>query len=78
MAVSMLTTQPKDNMPLPPALSKPVFSLFPEKADRVIRSQCVTCAEPVGEFKDAISRKEYGISGMCQKCQDSVFGVEEE
>ena len=65
-------------MPLPPDLNKPVFRLFPEKADRVIRSQCVTCAEPVGEFKDAISRKEYGISGMCQVCQDSVFAEPEE
>ena len=61
-------------MPLPPDLSKPVFSLCPEYADRVIRSQCVTCAEPIGEFKDSISKKEYSISGMCQNCQDSVFG----
>jgi hypothetical protein len=35
---------------------------------------CVTCGQPVGEFRDALSRKEFGISGMCQKCQDSVFG----
>jgi hypothetical protein len=35
---------------------------------------CVTCGGEVGEFRDALSRKEYGISGMCQKCQDSVFG----
>jgi hypothetical protein len=35
---------------------------------------CVTCGESVGEFRDPLSRKEYGISGMCQKCQDSVFG----
>jgi len=63
-------------MPLPPDLNKPVFRLFPERADRVIRSQCVTCAEPVGDFKDAISKKEYSISGMCQTCQDSIFGAE--
>ena len=63
-------------MPLPPDLSKPVFELFPEKADRVIRSQCVTCAEPVGDFTDALSKKEYSISGMCQTCQDKVFGGE--
>ena len=61
-------------MPLPPDLSKPVFSAFPEQADRVIRSQCVTCAKPIGEFKDAISKQEYSISGMCQECQNSVFG----
>jgi hypothetical protein len=40
---------------------------------------CVTCGGSVGEFRDALSRKEYGISGMCQKCQDSVFdGVDNE
>lgn len=24
-------------------------------------------------FRDTLSVKEYGISGMCQECQDSVF-----
>ena len=78
MALSKLTTLPKDNMPLPPDLSKPAFSLFPEKADRVMANKCVTCVEPVGAFKDALSRKEYSISGMCQACQDSIFAEPEE
>ena len=34
---------------------------------------CVTCGEPVGDFSDALSRKEYRISGMCQVCQDGFF-----
>ena len=25
------------------------------------------------EFKDELSRKEFGISGMCQQCQDETF-----
>lgn len=25
-------------------------------------------------FRDALSEREYRISGMCQACQDSVFG----
>ena len=25
-------------------------------------------------FDDELSRREYGISGLCQKCQDGVFG----
>ena len=65
-------------MPLPPDLSKPIFALCPEWADRVICSQCVTCSEPVGEFRDALSKKEYSISGICQVCQDSIFGEPEE
>ena len=28
-------------------------------------------------FTDDLSAREYTISGMCQRCQDSVFGVEE-
>ena len=35
---------------------------------------CNWCDAPVGEFKDALSAKEYTISGMCQGCQDSVVG----
>lgn len=37
---------------------------------------CPTCQEPVqdGDFRDELSRREFKISGMCQKCQDSVFG----
>lgn len=35
---------------------------------------CTFCKGPISEFKDVLSRKEYAISGLCQKCQDSVFG----
>lgn len=30
--------------------------------------------DPATEFKDALSAKEFTISGMCQQCQDSFFG----
>ncbi len=36
---------------------------------------CVSCNHEAKEFKDALSRKEFTISGLCQKCQDSVFGA---
>ena len=32
------------------------------------------CGGEVGEFRDELSMKEYRISGLCQECQDSVFG----
>ena len=41
-------------------------------------NQCVKCGEFSLEFRDELSRKEYGISGFCQCCQDSIFGVEED
>lgn len=28
------------------------------------------------EFTDELSVKEYAISGMCQNCQDGIFGEE--
>jgi hypothetical protein len=39
-------------------------------------NMCVVCGsdkvKPT-DFKDNLSRKEYTISYMCQKCQDKVF-----
>lgn len=39
---------------------------------------CVTCGKSADNFRDEISRREYGISGMCQECQDSVFNIPDE
>lgn len=39
---------------------------------------CTICKLPVEGFRDKISTKEYSISGLCQKCQDSVFGGQDE
>jgi hypothetical protein len=44
----------------------------------VAEASCVTCACAATSFRDEMSRKEYTISGMCQPCQDDVFGVEPE
>lgn len=34
---------------------------------------CITCRRPVFGFRDALSVKEYGLSHMCQHCQDDAF-----
>lgn len=34
---------------------------------------CVSCGGAASEFKDAVSKKEYEISHLCQKCQDEIF-----
>ena len=36
---------------------------------------CTKCGKSINlsSFKDAISIKEYGISGFCQECQDEIF-----
>ena len=38
---------------------------------------CPFCKEPVGEFRDKLSQREFEISGLCQNCQDGVFGNNE-
>lgn len=37
---------------------------------------CVACYRDADMFRDGISRREYGISGLCQHCQDKVFGAD--
>ena len=37
---------------------------------------CGMCGDDANHFTDELSRKEYGISGMCQSCQDGVFSVD--
>jgi len=39
---------------------------------------CVICGGRADTFKDELSKKEFGISGMCQACQDQVFCEPEE
>ena len=48
---------------------------FGEQVDRVERGLCPLCMQVIGEFRDALSKKEYSISGLCQSCQDDVFGA---
>ena len=60
-------------MPLPPDLSKPIFAMMPDLADRVMNNQCTFCAKAITAFADELSAKEYSVSGMCQLCQDDIF-----
>ena len=40
-------------------------------------SVCVSCNHPNLNFRDQLSKDEYELSHLCQKCQDDVFGKEE-
>jgi hypothetical protein len=47
------------------------------KVDRVScveANECTLCPATNVTFRDALSVKEYRISGMCQGCQDRVWG----
>ena len=54
---------------------KPAGKIFPYNVDKIRNRKCVSCDEDANEFRNEISLKEYGISGLCQICQDLVFGV---
>ena len=49
---------------------------FTKEVKNVKMGKCPFCSEFVvqGEFNDELSEKEFKISGMCQKCQDKIFG----
>ena len=61
-----------------PSVKHPVMEFWLEemfgRTTAIENMKCVTCSEPADGFRDEISLKEYTISGMCQSCQDSVFG----
>jgi len=44
------------------------------RAASIARNICVTCKGDAVAFDDALSQKEFTISGMCQKCQNDTFG----
>ena len=43
------------------------------RPDIIRANRCMTCDGEALEFTDALSEREYAISGMCQKCQDATF-----
>lgn len=51
---------------------------FGKEVEAVERGECPFCGKKVDEateFVDELSRKEFKISGLCQKCQDETFGA---
>ena len=46
------------------------------KTDAEAEKICVFCHKSIKmkDFRNELSRKEYKISGICQRCQDDVFG----
>lgn len=65
-----------------PAMNDFIDSIFARHAGRkesINKEVCFLCANDANiEAMDQLSRKEFSISGMCQKCQDEVFNGDEE
>lgn len=53
-------------------ISKGLFGR--SRSECLERRVCPICGGPADTFHDSLSRKENKISGMCQKCQDEIFG----
>lgn len=55
---------------------RPADALFPERRQRMAEGICVDCGKTITGFRDALSRKEWTLTGWCQTCQDSFFVTE--
>ena len=56
---------------------RPVHALFPQHAAARMAGRCPLCQKfiNVNEFRAEIDLREFHISGLCQECQDKMFGV---
>lgn len=56
-----------------------MFEAFSGRTTSIRADVCIPapigCGGPATDFRDDISRTEYRISGLCQSCQDKIFGV---
>ncbi len=55
-----------------PEPQRPADLLYPERREAILADLCVACEKPA-RFYDAVSEREYKISGLCQNCQETVF-----
>jgi len=48
---------------------------FEKEINRIHNKRCPFCNKKINmsDFRDELSKKEYFISGLCQKCQDEIF-----
>lgn len=71
--------------PIPSMKSEQIDDLFKnlygiDRKTSITNCTCVSCgAENIteGSFRDEVSLREFHISGLCQVCQDKVFGHDE-
>jgi hypothetical protein len=74
--------EPSYKAPEIDALLKEIIFNGKDRVEVIASGDCLTCDEArdlkATSFRDDVSRKEYAISGMCQSCQDDVFGHEDE
>lgn len=73
------TTEQSSSTSMTPTTKDPQIAHLLNKlfgrTDAITSNKCVFCQKPVSptSFRDALSEREYRISGICQTCQDSTF-----
>jgi hypothetical protein len=45
-----------------------------EAKERLEQNLCPRCGGPRRDYRDHASRREAEITGLCQRCQDFIFG----
>ena len=74
------TIQPSFKAPEMESALKSIFGV--DRVQVISNGNCISCDEArdikATSFRDDESRKEYSISGMCQSCQDDLFGVSDD
>lgn len=55
-----------------------LFEIMFGRSTAIESGKCVSCGKEVTResLRNEISFKEYTISGLCQECQDEVFGAD--
>lgn len=53
---------------------------FGKEVDAIHTGKCPICGKEINmeDFIDELSRREFYISGMCQKCQNEIFNNEDD
>ena len=59
------------------AQNGPLGQLDPAAPLLMLQGYCPQCGGEATEVRDDLSLREFRISGLCQSCQDLIFGSED-
>jgi hypothetical protein len=68
----MTSTKPFDSKS--EEIKETIEAVFPGTKEAIENKKCPMCKQSIRDFRDSLSIKEYLISGLCQHCQDDIFG----
>ena len=60
------------------AMRDTLEAMWPGTKKRIAEGKCPVCSRAITAFRDHLSEREFEVSGLCQKCQDSIWEDEQE